>query len=215
MAILDKTDDLLEGTTTGVEIERASLAPRQLNKVVFLSGGGNKIAAIEAGGKAAPIRNKPPGSRFNKPTKEDLEAYAASAEDRKNFIENDPVVRSSSNKDSLALLATLKAEVAREAAALAQQRIIFEQLGKDISTVSSRRIDALKKIADIEMEMRKIGFDHIDIHSEKFQKVFKLWVETIREVAEGILSSEQLDLFFNRLSTEMEDWEDKAEDLVR
>ena len=118
-------------------------------------------------------------------------------------------------RDPLVLLSVLKTEVAKEAAALAYQRILNEQMGKDISQVSSRRIDAIKKIADIEMEMRKIGFDQIDVYGEKFQKIFKLWIETIRDVAEHTLTPEQLDLFFNRLTTTMDGWEDKAAEIVR
>ena len=88
-------------------------------------------------------------------------------------------------------------------------------MGKDITTVSGRRIDALKKIADMEMEMRKVGFDQLDVYSEKFQKILKLWIGMIEAVAQDILEPEQLDLFFNRLSSEMEGWEEKAADLVR
>lgn len=170
-----------------------------------------------AGGRAAgpSAKARAPGSRFNKPTADDEDRYNAEAEAREQFVANDPVVRSAAGRDPIALLSTLKAEVAREAAALARQRIESEKMGRDISQVSGRRIDALKKIADIEMEMRKIGFDQLDVHSEKFQKVFKLWIETIRGVAEQTLNPEQLDLFFNRLSTEMDGWEDKAADLVR
>jgi len=186
-------------------------APQPKHQVHFLP---TKTVA-PAGGRAAGGRTRQAGSRFHKPTAEDLEQYEATVEERELFIANDPVVRSAAGRDPVTLLGTLKAEVAREAAALVYQRIENEKMGKDISQVSGRRIDALKKIADIEMEMRKIGFDQLDVHSEKFQRVFKLWIETIRSVAEHTLNPEQLDLFFNRLSTEMEGWEEKAEDLVR
>ena len=186
-------------------------APQPKHQVHFLP---TKTVA-PAGGRAAGGRTRQAGSRFHKPTAEDLEQYEATVEERELFIANDPVVRSAAGRDPVTLLGTLKAEVAREAAALVYQRIENEKMGKDISQVSGRRIDALKKIADIEMEIRKIGFDQLDVHSEKFQRVFKLWIETIRSVAEHTLNPEQLDLFFNRLSTEMEGWEEKAEDLVR
>src|SRR4030042_6543578 len=185
--------------------------PRPSHQVLFLP---EKVTAA-AGGRAAGTRTRPPGSRFNKPTKEDLEYYEKTYEESCKFIDEDPVVCGAKGRDTLAFLATLKAEVAREAAALVYQRVVLEKMGKDITQISGRRIDALKKIADIEMEMLKIGFDHIDVRSEKFQKVFKMWIETIQSVAEQVLSPEELDLFFNRLSTEMEGWEDKAEDLVR
>jgi hypothetical protein len=185
--------------------------PKSENQVYFLHGSNT----APAGGKAAGGRPRPPGSRFARPTAEDLKEYEATAAERTAFIDNDPIVKGSKGKDSMALLATLKAEVAREAAALAYQRIENEKMGKDISQVSGRRIDAIKKIADIELEMRKIGFDQVDVTSETFQRIFKLWIESIKTVAEETLSPEQLDLFFNRLTTEMDGWEAKAADLIR
>lgn len=184
--------------------------PRPTNQVLFMP---TKTIA-PAGGRAAGARTRP-GSRFQRPTAEELEQYEATAEDREQFIANDPVVRSSSGRDALTVLGTVKSEVAREAAALYYQRIEHEKMGRDITQVSGRRIDALKKIADIEIEMKKIGFDVLDVHSEKFQRVFKLWIETIREVAAATMTPEQLDLFFNRLTSEMDGWEDKAAELVR
>lgn len=168
-----------------------------------------------AGGKAAGGKDRPAGTRFNYPTAEDLERYNNTSGERDEFIANDPVVRGSATRDPLLFLNTLKQEVAREAASMAYQRQLNEKMGRDISQVSKARIDALKKIADIEMEMRKIGFDQIDVYGEKFQKIFKLWITTIRDVASVTLTAEQLDLFFNRLTTEMDGWEDKAAELVR
>lgn len=184
--------------------------PQPANQVLFL----NSKTLAPAGGRAAGVRGRA-GARFNKPTAEDREQYEATREEREHALANDPVVRSAAGRDPLALLSTLKAEVAREAAALAYQRVLNEQMGRDISQVSARRIDALKKIADIEMEMRKIGFDMVDVHGEKMQRIFKLFVEIVGEVAAATLNPEQLDLFINRLTTSMEGWEDKAEELVR
>jgi hypothetical protein len=202
---LDKAEKLLE------QEEAAPKTPTQKNQVLFLS---SKSKAA-AGGKAAGSRTRPSGSRFNKPTKEDLAYYEETAEERKKFIEEDAVVKSAEGKDPLALLSTLKTQVAREAAALVYQRVQHEMMGRDITQIAGRRIDALKKIADIEMEMRKIGFDQINVYSEKFQKIFKLWIEIIQYVAQETLAPEQLDLFFNRLQSEMDGWEEKAENLVR
>jgi len=207
MSPLDKQGDLLLDNPP----EKAPEVPRQTAQLYFIP---EKIAAA-SGGHAVGTKTKPPGSRFNKPTKEDLEYYASTLEERRQFVADDPVVRVAAGKDPIVLLATLKGEVAREAAALGYQRLLNEQMGKDITAISSRRIDALKKMADIEMEMRKIGFEQVDVRGEKFQKIFKLWIETIKVVAEQVLNSEQLDLFFNRLTTEMDNWEEKAEELVR
>ena len=186
--------------------------PRSTNQLLFLPKGTSATAGGRASGST---KVRPPGGRFNRPTSDDLKYYQATADERRDFIDNDPIVLGARGRDPLVLLSVLKTEVAKEAAALAYQRILNEQMGKDISQVSSRRIDAIKKIADIEMEMRKIGFDQIDVYGEKFQKIFKPWIETIRDVAEHTLTPEQLDLFFNRLTTTMDGWEDKAAEIVR
>jgi len=193
------------------ETKKASGAPEQKSQLLFLPS----QSKAAAGGKAAGSRTRPPGSRFNKPTEEALKHYEELSEERQKFIKEDSVFKNAGQNDPMVLLSSLKAEVAREAASLHYQRVQDEKLGKDTTRISGRRIDALKKIADIEMEMRKIGFDQVDVHSEKFQRIFKLWIETMRLVAEETLPPELLDLFFNRLQSEMDGWEEKAENLVR
>jgi len=150
------------------------------------------------------------------PTTSDLEYHAAMVEEKARFVDNDPVVQASGkHTDPLSMLAFIRTEVAKESAALHFQRIENEKHGKDTSQISTRRIDALKKIADIELELKKLGADVIDVHSEKFQRIFALWISIIRTICEDTMSSEQIDLFFNRLSTAMEGWEEKAEEVLR
>lgn len=148
-------------------------------------------------------------------TQEDLEYYEATLAEREQFLNADQVVRNSKGQDTLALLAAVKQQMAREAAALAYLRDQKDRIGADSSAVSAKRIEALKKISDIELEMRKIGVDQIDVHSEKMQRIFQLWIDTIREVSEQTLRPEDADLFFNRLTTAMAGWMEKAQELVR
>lgn len=150
------------------------------------------------------------------PTTSDLEYHAHMTEEKAEFIGRDPVVHATVNlADPMDILRVVKTEVAKETAALHFQRIENEKHGKDTSQISTRRIDALKKIADIELEMRKLGADVINIHSEKFQRIFKLWIETIREIAEQTMTPEQINLFFNHLETAMDGWEEKAAAALR
>lgn len=149
-------------------------------------------------------------------TTSDLEYHAEMSAQKADFIEKDPVVTASKGKqDAYELLRMVKVEVAREAAALHFQRVENEKFGKDTSQTSSRRIDALVKIANIELEIKKLGADVIDVRSEKFQKVIAYFIEMVQSTAQDTLPPEQLDLFFNRFSTLMDGWEDKAVDLVR
>jgi len=150
------------------------------------------------------------------PTVKDLEYHAATVEEKAAFVENDPVVQATrTHTDPLSMLGYIKTEVAKESAALHFQRLENEKYGKDTAQISTRRIDALKKIADIELELKKLGADVINVRSEKFQMIFKIWIDTIREIAQQTMPPEQIDLFFNQLSTAMEGWEEKVEDALR
>lgn len=150
------------------------------------------------------------------PTTSDLDYHSKVSEEKQRFITQDPVVIATAGKiDAPELLRKLRAEIAKEAAALHFQRIENEKYGKDTSQTSTRRIDALTKIAHIELEIAKIGPSLVDVRSESFQKVMQLFVEFVQEAAAETLSPEALNLFFNRFETKMAGWEDKAEDLVR
>lgn len=208
--VLDKElQDLLDETE-----EHKPVGPPPANQVLFIP---TRVTAA-SGGKVVPPRSRPQSNRssFGQQTShEDIELYEALEAERKQFVENDPVVQSANGRDPMVLLNALKMEVARETAVLAYQRALNEKMGKDGSAISSRRIDALKKIADIELEMRKIGVDQIDVYSEKFQRIAKLWIEMIQAAALETLGGEQANLFFNKLTSVMDGWEEKAAELVR
>lgn len=145
------------------------------------------------------------------PTTSDLEYHAEMSEEKQRFIDKDPLYKAAAgNTDSSGILHLIKMQVAKEAAALEFQRIENEKYGKDTAQISTRRIDALTKIANIELEIKKIGGDILDLKGEKFQRVFKMLIESIQEVASEVLPPEQVDLLFNRLSTALEGWEERA-----
>lgn len=145
------------------------------------------------------------------PTTSDLEYHAAMSEEKSRFIDLDPVYKAAQGKaDSSVVLHIIKAQVAREAAALEFQRIENEKFGRDTAQISTRRIDALTKIANIELEIKKLGGDILDLHGEKFQRIFNMLIESFQEVASEVLSPEHVNLLFNRLGTVLEGWEDRA-----
>jgi len=182
--------------------------PATSNQLYFLPG-----TSAGQGGKATPSRSAIRPGRSNAALDErELEALD---EERRQFIANDPVVQTAGGKDPLALLFALKMEVAREAARLSHQQMLLERAGKDCSSLSKQKIDAYKKIADIELEMRKLNVEVIDVRGEKIQRIYNLWVEIIKKAAVSTLDEQQADLFFNKLTSEMQGWLEKAEDLVR
>jgi len=131
------------------------------------------------------------------------------------IVEQDPVVRAAENHlDAISVLHLLKLEIAKEGAAIQATRFELEKFGKDTGQLSTRRIDALNKIAHIELEIKKLGVEMVDLQGERFQRVFALWIDMIRLVAQEVLDPEQVELFFNRLETAMEGWEDRASEAM-
>jgi hypothetical protein len=159
-------------------------------------------------GRGRPRRINP------KPTTDDLLYHAEMSRRRATFIDADPLVQTAkSRQEALDTLQRVKEEVAREAAALHFMRIEEEKYGKDTSQMSSRRISALREVANIELEIKKLGMTMIDLKSERFQKIFLFLLETIREAASEVLPPEQLNVLFNRLETSLDGWEERAQDL--
>jgi len=113
------------------------------------------------------------------------------------------------------VLKLIRQQIAEEAAALHFNRLEQEKYGKDTQTISSRRIAALKDIGNLELELKKLGNQTIDLKGEQFQKVFAYLVNIIKEVAVESLNSESADLFLTQLAAKMEGWEDQAESLIR
>jgi hypothetical protein len=210
-------DEAAQQLTGEGEAERASnvmrmlpvhAAPYTARAPTAGKGGGDHLKVQRRVGRPRKVERMP--------TTSDLEYHALMSEEKAKFIDVDPVVEAArTHKDPMAMLAIIKAEVAKESAALHFQRIENEKYGKDTSQVSSRRIDALGKIANIELEMKKLGADTVDVHGESFQRVFQLWIDKIREIVEQTLPPEQVDLFFNRLSTALEGWEDQVSSTLR
>jgi hypothetical protein len=168
------------------------------------------------GGSMAKRRPGRPKKIHPRPSTEDLEYHAETLKLKDAFIQQDPLVRaSSSGQTSIEVLQRIKTEIARESAALLFARNEEEKYGKDTSQMSSRRIAALREVASLEMEIRTLGATVIDFRSEQFQKVLSYFLECIKEVAVETLTTEQVNIFFNRLETRLEDWEEHAQSLVR
>jgi hypothetical protein len=137
-------------------------------------------------------------------------------EEHQRKLAEDPLVKILQGKpDSGSILESLRLEVAKEAASIRLEREEAERQGKETAQTSSRRITALTQIAHIELEIKKLAPDSVDVRSEKFQKIFKMFIETMRASAEATLPPEMIDLYFNHFSSAMEDWEERAAALIR
>lgn len=135
------------------------------------------------------------------------------------FIERDAIVKAiARGDDAPKTLHLLKERIARAAASLEFIRLEQQKRGqyhKEVPQIVSRQIAALKEIANIELEIRKLGTDALDLSNPRLRLVFKLLIDTFRDVAKEVLTPEQFDLVWNKLETELDGWEDKADSLIR
>lgn len=211
----DQTDDLdveslLDQATSDV------VAPMEPKEAVAVSTGGTLIPLHAATSSGVVVKRGPgrPKKVTPKPTVDDLTYHAETAKQRQVFIDTDPLVKTAmSRAESIDTLQQVKEQLAREAASLQFAKTEEDKYGRDTSQMSSRRIAALREIASVELEIKKLGVTMIDLKGERFQKIFKFFLETVRESALATLSSEQIDLLFNRLGTKLEGWEEKAQSL--
>lgn len=170
----------------------------------------------EAKAKGAKRARGRPKKVEKKPNVEDLQYHQETIAREVSFVDGDAIVRATGDrKDSVELLNLVKTRIARATAALEFQRIEMQKYGRDTGQVTGRQISALKDIANIELKIRELGAQMIDLRSEPVQKVFAMFIEKLQEAAKEILPQEQFDLLFNRLETELDGWEDEAENLLR
>lgn len=149
-------------------------------------------------------------------TRDALEYHAEISEAKIRYVETDPIVIAiDAGEEPARILHFIKSGVAREAASLSFERIESEKRGRDTSMISSRRIDALKKIAEIELKLRELEAESVNLSGEKIQKLFGLWVDKMRHAGVEVMSPEVLDLFLSKFATGMETWEEEAEQALR
>lgn len=160
-----------------------------------------------------------PKKTFGPPAASVAEFNQAVIEQQVAFVERDDIVRAIVNrKDSPTTLHLLKERIARSAASLEFMRLEQQKRGqysREVPQIVSRQIAALKEIANIELEIRKLGTDALDLNNPRLQQVFKLLIDTFRDVVKDLLEPKQFDLVWNKLEHELEGWEEKADSLIR
>lgn len=160
-----------------------------------------------------------PKKEYGPPAPTEAEFNQAVIEQQVAFVEKDDIVRAiMKGEDSPKTLHLLKERIARSAATLEFIRLEQQKRGKyhrEVPQIVTRQIAALKEIANIELEIRKLGTDALDLSNPRLQMIFKLLIDTFRDVAKEVLAPEQFDLVWNKLETELEGWEEKADSLIR
>jgi len=169
-----------------------------------------------AGGKRIKRPRGRPRKVASKPTQEALKYHKEMTEAQAKFVEEDELVKAAKgHSEPGVMLRNLHVRLLEIASALDFQAVENSKMGRDTAQIRSRQVTALREAANIEMELQKRGADVIDLKGEKFQKIFRLWITTLKDVVTEVVEPEKVDLLFNRLETEFANWEDRANDLVR
>lgn len=152
-----------------------------------------------------------------KPTPDALAYHAEMTRQQIEYVDNDAIVQATNmRKDSAEMLHLVRARLARVQASLEFRRLEDEKRGgREAAQILSRQTAVLREIAQIELKIKEMGVQMLDLHGEPMQKVFAMFVERIQRVASEVLPKAQFDLFFNRLETALEGWEEEAESLIR
>lgn len=147
-----------------------------------------------------------------------IAAYNAKmAREQVAYVDSDPiVVATQSQKDSAEMLQLVRQRLARVHASLDFRRIEDEKVGgKDAAQILSRQVAVLREIAQIELKIKEMGVQRLDLRGEQMQQVFKLLIGRLQKTASEVLPKQQFDIFFNRLETALEGWEEEADSVIR
>lgn len=132
---------------------------------------------------------------------------------KEKFLEKDILTNQMQNDpDSLDVLDLLMKELAIEAASLEFERNESERTGTETSTISSKKVTAIKSIADIYFRKRDTVLNEsFDFKSKRFQKLFQFFLMKVREAAKDSgMNDELINIFFNNIAQVFEDWEREA-----
>lgn len=135
---------------------------------------------------------------------------------RLDYVDADQLVRAVGDRaDGRVVLQRVAEALAREAAVLEHERLQVQARGRDVGQLVSRRVEVLRKLADLQVEIDRSGASIIDPSCEPMQRLYRLFVDDVVAVAKGLLPPELLDLYLNQLAQRFDDWEERAENLLR
>jgi len=133
---------------------------------------------------------------------------------KRDVLKADPLLKGILNDDGIFdLLDVVLAEMAEESASLKYERFKKEHADKDTDRISLRRSNILKMISDSLVQKRNLALnDFVNLRSPQWQVVFEQLMEKIRRAFIDLhYSSEQMELFFQKLQGNLEGFEDETE----
>lgn len=152
----------------------------------------------------------------HRPTRADLDHHAQVASQQAEHVEADKIVCAVvERRDVREVLFEVSEALAKEAAVLEYQRRQLELRGRDVGQLVSRRANILVELTRLQVRLRDLDSQVLDLRSEPMQRIYKEWIRTIAGVAEEVLPPQQFDVFFNKLENRLQGWEDEIEARLR
>jgi len=135
-------------------------------------------------------------------------------------VESDVVVQAVEREDPAdSVLRAVLYGLAEEQSSLRELRRKKSQDGKDFSHISIKRGTLLKYMSETLLQKQALAGNapvDLDLRGQKFREVFRMFLQTIADTFDEVhIPSEFREMFFQKLTTNLEGWEDRAEKIVK
>lgn len=132
---------------------------------------------------------------------------------KQRHMDRDPLVgQLTRDAASIQVLDIAMMQLAKEASSLDFERSEAERKGEDTSTISAKKITAVKAVIDTFLrKWDNVVNESFDFKSKKFQRLFEFFVGKFRTSCEKSgMPEEQIQKLFQIAAREFEDWESEA-----
>ncbi|MGA3122617.1 MAG: hypothetical protein ABSF69_17770 [Polyangiaceae bacterium] len=127
-------------------------------------------------------------------------------EERQRWIEADPGVRAvRDGADPAAVVDTAAVAISEEIASLKWERAKADRAGKDTTGLIHRRVEALAKLATIQLARAKLGL-HEPTDGARLKIVVDCFVAEVRSVLDAVLDRETAQRLGDQLDAELRAW---------
>lgn len=138
--------------------------------------------------------------------------------EKNEILKDDPLLNGIMNESGVfELLDLVVAEMMEESASLKYERIKKEFKDEETDRISLRRANILKMIGDALIQKRNLALnDFVNLRSPQWQIVFDSLMIRIRQTFDDLnFSSEQTELFFQKLTNNLEGFEEITEQKLK
>ena len=157
------------------------------------------------------IRRRPGRPRIARlaPTFDEREYIRAANEACDIAADSDALVRALQERADVAdIIQHVRLKIAREAAVLEFQARRQREGGRDPTVIGGRIIEALGKLAALELGRQKLGVDSFDPRSPRVQRLVEILVESIASIASEVLSAHETTKLVAEFRERLVGWED-------